>query len=144
MSIPDVEVLALSGRHSALEHASGLLLETVGELVEAVRKSSGPTLVLVDDAERIADPALDGLFDDHRDDLHVIAAGRADALRSLYQHWTRQVRRCRLGISLQPEPELDGDLWQTRFPRHGPAIRQPGRGYLVSAGRVELVQVAAS
>ncbi|MFW2339527.1 MAG: FtsK/SpoIIIE domain-containing protein, partial [Acidimicrobiia bacterium] len=143
MSIPEVEILALSGRDSALEQSSGLFLETVGELMEAVRKSSGPTLVLVDDAERVADPALDGLFD-HRDDLHVIAAGRADALRGLYQHWTRQVRRCRLGVSLQPEPELDGDLWQTRFPRHGPAIRQPGRGYLVSAGRVELVQVAAS
>ena len=74
----------------------------------------------------------------------MIAAGRADALRGLYQHWTRDLRRCRLGVSLRPQPEVDGELWQTQFPRRGPVFHQPGRGYLVSGGGIEVVQVAAS
>ena len=63
-----------------------------------------------------------------RPDVVVVAAGRADALRGLYSHWTRTVRAGRVGLLLQPDVDLDGDLLSVRLPRrtdHRPRAR-PG------------------
>jgi S-DNA-T family DNA segregation ATPase FtsK/SpoIIIE len=52
----------------------------------------------------------------------------------------------RLGLLLQPDVDLDGDLLGTVLPRRGavaPLAAVPGRGYLVVDGRPGLVQVAA-
>ncbi|MDF1596706.1 MAG: FtsK/SpoIIIE domain-containing protein [Acidimicrobiia bacterium] len=141
---PDLEVVALAGPGSMLCEVAGTCCGSVDELLEAVRDRSEPTLVVIDDAERIEHPELNALLTRPRDEFYVIAAGRADALRGLYQHWTRDIRRCRLGVSLRPDPDLDGELWQTRFPRRGPSFHLPGRGYLVQGGDIEVVQVATS
>jgi S-DNA-T family DNA segregation ATPase FtsK/SpoIIIE len=100
--------------------------------------------LLVDDAELVED--LGGLLatrlhalDPH---LHVIAAGRPDALRAGFGHWTQLVRRSRLGVLLQPDPLVDGDLLGVTLPRHRRPINQAGRGYVVAAGLCDLAQLA--
>jgi DNA segregation ATPase FtsK/SpoIIIE, S-DNA-T family len=144
---PDVTVTAIALRRSPLREASEVdRLVTnaadVGPAVEAVATSSGPQVVLVDDAESVDDAggAIQRLLDAHLPDVHIVAAGRADAVRSAYGHWTRDVRRSRLGLFLLPDPD-DGDLLSVTLPRK-PLPRVAGRGYLVAAGAAELVQVA--
>ncbi len=102
--------------------------------------------VLVDDAESFddTDGAIDGLLGTARPDLHVIAAGRGDTLRTMYGHWTQQIRRSKNGILLKPDIDLDGDLVGVVLPRRSPVPMIVGRGYLAQNGDVELVQVATS
>jgi S-DNA-T family DNA segregation ATPase FtsK/SpoIIIE len=111
-----------------------------------VAAAPGPVLLLVDDADELAD--LDGRLDavvaggvPARDDLLVAAAGHAGVLRGLYAHWTRSLRRHRLGVLLCPRPELDGDLLGVTLPLRTPVAMVPGRGYLVEGGAAELVQL---
>ena len=93
---------------------------------------------LVDDADQLLARSLASADAG----LRVVAAGRPDALRSGYGHWTQLVRRSRLGILLQPDLLVDGDLLGVTLPRHRPFPRLPGRGYLVAEGRVEMIQLA--
>jgi S-DNA-T family DNA segregation ATPase FtsK/SpoIIIE len=146
---PDVAVTAVTLRRSPLSAVNGVARVVTDpsllvEAVEAVGAATGPQLVLVDDADAVEDQggALAGLLQQRRPDVRLVAAGRADVLRSTYGHWTAAVRRSRHGIALRPHPELDGELWQTALPRRGPSWFPPGRGYLVTEGRAELVQVA--
>src|SRR5690606_9020158 len=103
----------------------------------------GPRLLVVDDAHDLDDPdgALAAVATEPPDGLVVVAGGRTDALRAAYGHWTRAVRRGRVGLLLQPVPELDGELLGTRLARD-PAPRRRGRGSVVEAGSVAVVQVA--
>ena len=71
-----------------------------------------------------------------------LAAGRNDGVRTGYSHWTRPLRRSKLGIMLRPDVDLDGDIFGTRLPRRSPVAMVAGRGYLAASGDVELVQVA--
>ncbi|MCL2552895.1 MAG: hypothetical protein FWE75_12230, partial [Actinomycetia bacterium] len=73
---------------------------------------------------------------------HLVAAGRADALRRTYGHWTQRARDSRCGILLAPDHDLDGDLLGTTLPRHDRLAPLPGRGYLVVDGIAGGVQVA--
>jgi S-DNA-T family DNA segregation ATPase FtsK/SpoIIIE len=85
---------------------------------------------------------LAGVLRDRADDVHVVAAGRPDILRSSYGHWTAAVRRSRLGLLLQPDPDLDGDLLGATLPRRRAMAARPGRGYLVIDGQPQVVQLA--
>jgi S-DNA-T family DNA segregation ATPase FtsK/SpoIIIE len=76
--------------------------------------------------------------------VHLVVAGRADALRAQYAHWTRAVRRSRLGVLLQPNPDVDGDLLGVQLPRRAPVAMVRGRGYVVNGGDVELAQLAVA
>jgi S-DNA-T family DNA segregation ATPase FtsK/SpoIIIE len=146
---PDVGVWAVVPRSSPLLTCAAVDT-TVGDpasvaaLLGEVLAAPGPQLLLVDDAELLDDPAgaFAGLFAARRPDVHVVAAGRADALRAAYGHWITQVRRSRQGIALRPHLDLDGDLWHTVLPRRGPDRFPAGRGYLVCEGSMELLQVA--
>jgi S-DNA-T family DNA segregation ATPase FtsK/SpoIIIE len=104
----------------------------------------GPMLVLIDDAEAIDDPGgvLEQLTTSDRPNLLVVAAGRNDGIRTGYSHWTRPMRRARLGVLLRPDVDLDGDILGAPLPRRAPVAMVPGRGYLVSGGEPELIQVA--
>ncbi len=74
--------------------------------------------------------------------LTVVAAGRVDALRSAYGHWTQVLRRQRRGLLLRPTSDLDGDVLGVTLPRREAVPAAPGRGYLVADGRCALVQLA--
>src|SRR4051794_37579530 len=76
-----------------------------------------------------------------RPDVYVLAAGRADALRTNYSHWTVEVRRSRQGFALRPE-DMDTELWNVSLPRPRPVHLETGRGYLVVDGCAELTQGA--
>ena len=74
--------------------------------------------------------------------LTVVAAGRVDALRSAYGHWTQVLRRQRRGLLLRPTSDLDGDVLGVTLPRREAVPAAPGRGYLVADGGCALVQLA--
>jgi DNA segregation ATPase FtsK/SpoIIIE, S-DNA-T family len=99
--------------------------------------------VLIDDADGIddLDGAVAGLLG-ARPDLHVVAAARADSLRSLYGHWTQEVRKSKVGVLLRPNIDYDGDLVGANLPRRAPVQMGVGRGYLAHNGELDIVQVA--
>jgi S-DNA-T family DNA segregation ATPase FtsK/SpoIIIE len=105
---------------------------------------SDPALLLVDDAEAVDDPGgrLAALAAGARPGTCIVAAGRPDALRQLYGHWTTVVRRSRIGVVHTGGSELDGDLLGAVLPRRTPVPARPGLAWLVSDGRVHLLQVA--
>jgi S-DNA-T family DNA segregation ATPase FtsK/SpoIIIE len=115
--------------------------EAAQKVIAAVRNASRPQLVLVDDADLVDDGGLlASLIQSMARGAHVVAAVRTDALRSGYGHWTRELRRSRLGIALAPQPE-DGDLFGATFPRRMLPPNRPGCGLLVIDGRPVTVQV---
>ena len=101
--------------------------------------------MLVDDAEAIDDVGgvLDRLSTSDRPDLLFVAAGRNDGIRAGYSHWTRPLRRSKLGVLLRPDIDLDGDIL-------GVTAAAPGAGgdgrraaaTWPAGGEAELVQVA--
>ncbi len=73
----------------------GSLAEVVGE---ASARRDEPRLIVVDDAELVDDDGgLQALLATAPSGLHVIAAGRPEALRAAYGHWTGVVKRARKG-----------------------------------------------
>lgn len=144
----DVYVAGVASRRSPLLGADLDEVVTqpsdVGALVAGLRLRSGPVLLLVDDAERFddADKSITDLLTAGLPGLRVAAAGRADDLRGLYNHWTKTLRRSRCGIVLQPNVDLDGDLLSVRVPRRPPVPMTVGRGYLCLNGSATLIQTA--
>ena len=146
---PDLLVAALALRPSPLRDAGAELVVTDPAGLPALAvlgAARRPAILLVDDAERVDDDGTLAGLAAAGSRLHIVAAGRPDVLRSLYGHWTAALRRSRLGVLLQPDVDVDGDLLGTVLPRR-PAMATvapvPGRGYLVVDGRPELVQLAA-
>lgn len=149
-----------SGRTTALQTIEAVAAERVEELV-VLHFSRGENtdafvtnvfancalgrvvLVVIDDADRIDDPGghLARLLasDDAR--LRIVLAGRGDVLRSMYGHWSAAARRSRHGLALRPNPDVDGELWQTPLPRRLQVRGGPGRGVLVGDGICTVVQV---
>jgi S-DNA-T family DNA segregation ATPase FtsK/SpoIIIE len=131
--------------HHAL-HATDTVTVTPAQLADhpALGDTAEGTLVLIDDAELVAD--VDGIVAaalvSMGPTVRVVAAGRADRLRGTYGHWTRQVRDGRIGIALRPDLDADGDLWSVRFAPLRGAAWPDGRGVLVRDGAIEIVQVA--
>ena len=103
-----------------------------------------PTMLLIDDAEAVDDPThvLAGLLGAQRGNLFVVAAGRSDSLRGSFSHWSRSLRRSKLGVLLRPNLDLDGELLGVNLPRRVPVAMPVGRGFLVNSGDVEIVQLA--
>jgi S-DNA-T family DNA segregation ATPase FtsK/SpoIIIE len=105
---------------------------------------AGACLVAVDDCERLDDP--DGRFAAHLvrcgGAATVFAAGRADALRVAYGHWTTVCRRSRLGLVMVAGGELDGDVLGAVLPRRTPIPARPGLAWLVDGSGHSLVQIA--
>jgi S-DNA-T family DNA segregation ATPase FtsK/SpoIIIE len=105
---------------------------------------AGPALLVVDDAELVDDGsgALTRLVASRRPGLLVVAAGRPEALRTAYGHWTTTVRRSRLGIVMTGARDLDADLLGTTLPRWSPIPPRRGLAYMVCDGTETLVQCA--
>jgi len=148
---PPLHIAGVGGRRSPLGDCPALdrYAGSGGEasaLMAQLRLVKGPVVFFIDDAETFddADSAIEGLLGAAKPDLHVIAAGRADTLRSSYGHWSQTVRRSKNGILLRPNIDLDGDLVGVNLPRRAPVAMIVGRGYLAQNGEVQLVQVALS
>jgi S-DNA-T family DNA segregation ATPase FtsK/SpoIIIE len=147
---PDVVISAIALRRSPLTETPEIRRvartdeEVTTVLQELLADTAAPQLLLVDDCDTVEDPQnlLARVLSEHRADLHVIGAGKADGLRSAYGHWTQGLRRSRLGLALKPDVDRDGDLWGTSLPRKGPTQFPPGRGYVIIEGEVELTQAA--
>ncbi|WP_245883007.1 FtsK/SpoIIIE domain-containing protein [Streptomyces hyaluromycini] len=139
-------VVAFAARRSPLRELPGLtaLVTEYGGLEAVLAPHPGPTLLLVDDADTVEDElgVLDRWLSAAGPGHHLVAAGRADALRRTYGHWTQRARDSRCGILLVPDHDLDGDLLGTTLPRHDRLAPLPGRGYLVTDGIAGGVQVA--
>ncbi|HET9167964.1 MAG TPA: FtsK/SpoIIIE domain-containing protein [Actinospica sp.] len=103
----------------------------------------GRTLLLVDDADTVPDGlgVIDRFIAKAGPGRHVVAAGRNDGVRRQYGLWTQRVREGRCGVLLVPDHEMDHDLLGTPLPRQHRMAPVPGRGYLVSDGRIEGVQL---
>ena len=146
---PEATIVAVAGHRSALARAAAVdrVLAPAAGLgpLEAACGRAGPVLVLVDDADLLEDDdgALSALLAVRRPDLHVVAAGRNEALRTRYSHWTRALRAGRAAVLLQPDLDLDGDLAGTTLPRRSIVALTAGRGYLVCGGELGVVQTMA-
>ncbi|QWW19525.1 FHA domain-containing protein [Schaalia sp. 19OD2882] len=116
----------------------------VPALLAALLLQTEPVLLLVDDAERIADSdgSLGNLVSAAPANVRVAAAGRNDDIRGLYSHWTKTLRRSRCGVVLQPNIDMDSDLLSARIPRRSPVAMTVGRGYLCLNGSAHLLQMA--
>ncbi len=144
-----VPVTAVASRPSPLRELAGVagLATSSAELPDELARvldAGGHQVVLVDDAEMLDDPsgAMDALIKRLLPDVHVIAAGRADLLRTSYGHWSQTIRRSGAGLLLRPDVDFDGDLLAARLPRHAPVPMSTARGWLVNGGEVEFVQAA--
>jgi S-DNA-T family DNA segregation ATPase FtsK/SpoIIIE len=140
------QVWGICDRRSPLA-AAGLDRAAVGAdevpaLLASLRLERGPVFLLIDDAERFddADQSIAGAVTSGQPGLCVIAAGRAADLRGLYSHWTRTLRKSRLGVLLQPDVDYDGELLGAALPRRAPVALTAGRGYLGVGGQVALIQ----
>ena len=113
------------------------------ELESILAPIEGRTLLLVDDADTVADPlgVLDRWIVKSGAGRHAIVAGRNDGIRRQYGMWTQKVRDGRCGVLLVPDHELDGDLLGVALPRQHRMTPVPGRGYLVSDGALDGVQL---
>jgi DNA segregation ATPase FtsK/SpoIIIE, S-DNA-T family len=114
------------------------------DLLDAV-PAAGPVLLVVDDAELVDDVGgrLAAVASSRRPGLTIVAAGKPDALRQSYGHWTTVVRRSRIGVLAASSSDMDGDLLGVLMPRRLPVPPRPGLCYTVDNGTMTLVQVAA-
>jgi DNA segregation ATPase FtsK/SpoIIIE, S-DNA-T family len=147
-----IRILAVPGRRSPLPELlrplSGIEMhESIATAWEDIEQSDAtlPILLLVDDAELVteAPKGFVTALTERRMNLTVMAAGRPDALRSSFGHWTTHVRRSRTGIALRPALDMDGELWATSLPRRTTRRFPTGRGFLVADGGYTLVQIGA-
>ncbi|MGI9605057.1 MAG: FtsK/SpoIIIE domain-containing protein [Acidimicrobiales bacterium] len=129
----------------------GDAFDAVGELhaltsvIDHAATAGRRVVVFVDDAERTPadDPLMSRLV--HLPlGLTVIASARPGALRTMPSHWVRHVRSSAVGLLLQPDVAIDGDLLMVRIPRDVVVRPTPGRGVLVASGETTVVQVAIS
>ncbi|CAI3793537.1 FtsK/SpoIIIE domain-containing protein [Pseudarthrobacter sp. MM222] len=140
------QVWGICDRRSPLAHA-GLDRVAVGTdevpgLLASLRLERGTVFLLIDDAERFedADQSIAGVVTSGQPGLCIIAAGRAADLRGLYSHWTKTLRKSRLGVLLQPDVDYDGELLGAVLPRRAPVALTPGRGYIGVGGQLALIQ----
>lgn len=117
-------------------HADTALLDSI--------PPHGDCLVVVDDAELVDDPGgrLAAIAAGAESRVTTIAAGRPDALRLGFGHWTSVVRRSRLGVVHTGGSDLDGDLLGAVLPRRIPVRPRAGLAWVVADGDVRLVQLA--
>jgi S-DNA-T family DNA segregation ATPase FtsK/SpoIIIE len=128
---------------SAAVRASVVVAADEQSIVAAVGDGTRRVVVAVDDAERVADEGgrLAAMTLERHPTVTVVAAGRPDALRTMYGHWTAVVRRSRLGLVMSMGADVDGDLFGEHLPRRLPVAPRPGLGWVIDAAGRRLVQV---
>jgi DNA segregation ATPase FtsK/SpoIIIE, S-DNA-T family len=145
---PELAVYVAAVRRSSVVDLPGLVgrartAAELAELVATLREAGGPALLLIDDADAVDDQtrALTELIANPDSGVHVVAAGRAEALRML-GHWSAGIRGSRNGLLLSPDLNIDGALFGVALPRRPPPPSRPGCGYLIRSGALVLAQAA--
>jgi S-DNA-T family DNA segregation ATPase FtsK/SpoIIIE len=136
---------AAVGLDACADLARRLAAAVAGESRE-IDLSQG-AVILLDDGENLVDvpgsTELESVAQRGGDlNVRLVTAIETQAAHRAFGGWVTQVQRDRHGFLLDPDSALDGALvGGVRLPlRRGPM--PPGRGYLVRAGIVTLVQVA--
>ena len=116
------------------------------DLAAVFNEATGPFAVLVDDAELLhpsdAQELLQQVLRDGRDLSHcLVVAGTTDELAGAFRGFTADARKSRSGLLLSPASHLQGELLGVRLPRSAAFAGPPGRGLLITPGRVTTVQV---
>jgi DNA segregation ATPase FtsK/SpoIIIE, S-DNA-T family len=128
-----------------VDDLADLMSRTTGDSASGAQHPRPHHLVVVDDAERLPDhlghlaelaAARDG------DGVTMLIAGRADALRSGFDHWSAPARRHRLGFVMSATSELDADVLGVAPPRRCPITPRPGLAWMTAHGSHTLVQTA--
>ena len=139
-------MVAFAPRRSPLRDlpAPVVVCSDYADLERTLDPIGGRVLLLVDDADTVNDAlgVIDRWIAKSGAGRHVIAAGRNDGIRRQYGLWTQKVRDGRCGVLLVPDHELDGDLLGVALPRQHRMAPVPGRGYLVTDGALDGVQLA--
>ncbi|SFC44684.1 DNA segregation ATPase FtsK/SpoIIIE, S-DNA-T family [Nocardioides terrae] len=122
-------------------------VEGLGGAVSALLADGhSSVLVLCDDADTYgerASSALEELARTGRDaPVRVVATSDNRWAQRAYTGLVPEVRRSKQALLLAPEVELDGDLVGVRLRAPLEPIGMPGRGFLVTGGRAELIQLA--
>lgn len=143
----DARVVAVAPRRSPVRQLDAEVhhdLDPALAIVDELVGRGVPVLLVVDDAELVADPSgrLSALIAARTSGLVVAAAARSDALRQAYGHWTSAVRRSGLGLLMAGVDELAGDLLGVGVPRHPAIPARPGLAWVVADGATSLAQVA--
>ncbi|MGI9646654.1 MAG: FtsK/SpoIIIE domain-containing protein, partial [Ilumatobacteraceae bacterium] len=123
-------------------HPGGRVVEVDRRRALDLDALAGPTVVVVDDADRVDDAAVASLAADRRPSVTLMVAARMEAVRSMYGHWTREVARSRCGLVLTSAGEVDGDLLGATLPRRTLIPPRPGLAWMIDAGGHRLIQVA--
>ncbi|MGA9277504.1 FtsK/SpoIIIE domain-containing protein, partial [Ilumatobacter sp.] len=99
--------------------------------------------VVIDDAHRVDDSGMlaELASGEHRH-VTVLAGARADAVRTGYGHWTREIAKSRCGIVMASRGDPDGDLLSVQIPRRALVPARPGLAWIVDGDPLRQVQVA--
>jgi S-DNA-T family DNA segregation ATPase FtsK/SpoIIIE len=161
-SDPELELHLLAPRRSALNELAiwtssargsegsdelAAQLATVVEARSIDDPDLAPIFIIIDDGEELAETsggrALELIVRKGRDvNIRVVASAERQAAQRSFSGWLREIRKEQHGLALNPDADIDGDLFGVRLPRRTNMIFPPGRGYLVSRNGIELVQVA--
>jgi hypothetical protein len=77
-------------------------------------------------------------------DVHVLVACSNVELRGSYDDLVRYMTQVRAGILVQPDLEMDGDLFSMRLLRTGESALPPGRGHLIVRQSQRVFQAATA
>ena len=139
-----VEVIVVADRPGDLSARLGVAPVAAERLTAGtVDDEHTPRLLLVDDADRVEDPAgtLARIAALRGGRSHLVAATTPDRMRSSFGHWLAELRSCRTGVLFRPGP-LDGDLLGAALPARLTLAPLPGRGLIVADGAAVVAQIA--
>lgn len=153
---PNVELHLLAPRRSPLTKLDGWqsvaagvedcdrLAASLAESLDVEREA----VIVIDDATELLETAgaqnLEQIIRRGRDGrVRVIASAEIQSAHRAYAPWFRELLKEENGLLLDPQLDIDGELFGVRLPRATNAVFPIGRGYAVFRGVFELVQIAA-
>ncbi len=156
---PDLDCALIVPRRSPLADMTSWSQVAVGEaaaaqLVDAVserlleERDPGRLVLFIDDVTDFLDTDLDYRLADlaktmrDRQGSIVVGVDAQSARRSMFAGVIGELRKDKQGLLLQPDVDVDGDLFGVQLPRRARLRFGVGRGYLVRRGEIEIVQVA--
>ncbi|WP_460433871.1 FtsK/SpoIIIE domain-containing protein, partial [Angustibacter speluncae] len=151
----DAEVLVVTPRRSPLAGVADALgvpvagpgPATAQELCDLLNEASGPVVLVVDDAELLADGQVGQVLEQFlaraADDgsALVAATGTDDLMMHRYRGWLGAARRGRCGLLLGVAGPADGEAFDLQLPRSAGQGWPPGRALLCVAGATRTVQL---